>query len=317
MLATPDTHLFLQVLGLFCICVMMAISAARPQIEEGEYHTHTKPGDVAALCLIGGAPGRMEDMARKYLQDVKEFRNDHRGLLTFTGYYRGIRITLATSGMGVPSLGIVLPELIRSGARIFIRVGTCGSLIPNSQPGESIIISGARMWDGASILWVPFWKRWWYKLFGLKSNSEVTKALIEAAEAAGPLYRAHVGKQGTTSDFNTGQARPGLFDEIPWTMRLRHWFCMKTGLINCYSMEMAGLLAYLGFKAGGLPGGGVEGIVADRVDDEFADKETQAIAQDRAAYIALEAAVRLARCQALGKFLRGEYPRYSFLAKAA
>src|SRR4051812_21750247 len=105
-----------------------------------QYHLHTGPNDLAPICLIGGAPGRMEMIAKKFLTKVKRFKNEHRGLSSYTGYYGKQLVSLTTSGMGVASLGIVLPEAILSGARIFIRVGSCGSLIAESKPGESIIV---------------------------------------------------------------------------------------------------------------------------------------------------------------------------------
>ena len=104
--------------------------ADRPTSDRGvQYHTHTGPNDLAALCLIVGAPGRADMIAAKYLQNARRFSNDTRGLVSHTGKYRDVEVSVTTSGMGGPSMGIVLPEAVRSGARIFIRVGSCGSLI--------------------------------------------------------------------------------------------------------------------------------------------------------------------------------------------
>src|SRR4051812_42513272 len=91
-----------------------------------QYHTHTSEGDLSALCLIVGAPGRALMIAENYLDRPRRFSNEHRGLTSYTGEYKGVEISVTTSGMGGPSMGIVLPEAVRSGARLFIRVGTCG-----------------------------------------------------------------------------------------------------------------------------------------------------------------------------------------------
>lgn len=281
-------------------------NADRPQTDSAEeYHTHTRKGDVAEICIIGGAPGRMKDMAEKSLTDVKFFNNGHRGILTFTGYYKGVRLTLATSGMGVPYIGIVMPELIRCGARIFIRIGSCGCLVKHSKPGDAMIVNRARLWDGVSPKWVPWWKRLWHAIVGIPSDHRVTAALEKAAQLVPKLGQVHIGAQGTTSDFYTGQTRPGLFGEIPWFLRFRHWFCMLTGWIKCYSMEMAGMLAFCRYKAGGLPAGGVEAVYANRHTGEFAP-----LGEEFCASIVLEAAVILAGDESLRPFLTGEFPVY-------
>ena len=279
--------------------------ADRPIVANTEYHTHTGPGDVAPICIVGGAPGRMKAMAEKYLSEFTCFENEHRGILTFDGLYKGVRVTLSTSGMGVPYVGIILPELIRSGARIIIRVGSCGSLIKESNPGDAIIVNRARLWDGVSSQWVPWRKRFWHWLAGINSDQRVTDALLTAAACVSMEEKAFIGTQGTTSDFNTGQARPGLFGEISWFLKLRHWFSMKTGLIQCYSMEMAGLLAFCRYKAGGLPAGGIEAVFANRWTNEF-----EAKGEDFIARIALEAAVILSRDRTLEPFLSGTFPTY-------
>jgi uridine phosphorylase len=272
-----------------------------------EYHTHTGPDDVAPICIIGGAPGRMQAMAEKYLTDFICYNNEHRGILTFTGLYQGVRVSLSTSGMGVPYMGIVLPELIRSGARIFIRVGSCGSLIKYSRPGDAIIVDQSRGWDGVSPQWVPWWRRFWHRVVGMKSDPVVTGALFQAGVAMASAFRKQVfvGKQGTTSDFYTGQARPGLFGEVPLFQRLRHWFSMKTGHIQCYSMEMAGLLAFCRYKAGRLPASGIEAVFANRWNNEFGVE-----GEDLIARIALAAAVILAHDERMERFMTGDYPRY-------
>src|SRR6187399_2900516 len=127
--------------------------ATTPRAGSLEYHTHTGPGDLAALCLIVGAPGRADMIASKYLRKAKRFSNDHRGLVSYTGKYKGTEVSVTTSGMGGPSMGIVLPEAVRSGARIFIRVGSCGSLIRASKIGDVIIPTAAIRYDRTALDW--------------------------------------------------------------------------------------------------------------------------------------------------------------------
>ena len=130
--------------------------ADRPKAQGGvSYHTHTGPHDLAAMCLIVGAPGRADMIAENYLKGARRFSNEARGLVSLTGKYRDVDISVTTSGMGGPSMGIVLPEAVRSGARMFIRVGSCGSLVRESKIGDVIIPTAAIRFDRTADDWAP------------------------------------------------------------------------------------------------------------------------------------------------------------------
>jgi len=138
------------------ILVAIMAGANSPKAAGGvSYHTHTGPHDLAAMCLIVGAPGRADMIAAKYLTGSRRFSNDARGLVSHTGNYRDIEISVTTSGMGGPSMGIVLPEAVQSGARIFIRVGSCGSLVRESKIGDVIIPTAAIRFDRTADDWAP------------------------------------------------------------------------------------------------------------------------------------------------------------------
>ena len=76
--------------------------------------------------------------------------NDHRGLLGFTGTYRGTPVSVQTSGMGTPSMSIVAEELLRLGAKRLIRVGTCGGIASGLKTGDLVIATAACPVDGAT-----------------------------------------------------------------------------------------------------------------------------------------------------------------------
>lgn len=98
-------------------------------------------GEVAERVIIGGDPARAEQLA-SLLEDPK-LVNSNRGLLTYTGNYRGVPVTVATHGIGGPSSAIVVEELVMLGAKVIIRFGTCGAMVKGLGIGDVIIPTGA------------------------------------------------------------------------------------------------------------------------------------------------------------------------------
>ena len=91
-------------------------------------HIGAAPGDIAETVLLPGDPYRAKWAAETFLSDVRQV-NSVRGMLGFTGTWRGNRVTVQGSGMGMPSLSIYANELIRDfGARTLIRIGSCGGM---------------------------------------------------------------------------------------------------------------------------------------------------------------------------------------------
>lgn len=91
-------------------------------------HIGAEAGDVAETVLMPGDPYRAKWAAETYLDDAK-LVNDTRGMLGYTGTWKGHRVTVQGSGMGMPSLSIYANELIRDyGAKTLIRIGSCGSM---------------------------------------------------------------------------------------------------------------------------------------------------------------------------------------------
>lgn len=93
-------------------------------------HIGAKPGEIADTVLLPGDPLRARWAAQTFLEDPVCV-NEVRGMLGFTGSWRGHRVTIQGSGMGMPSMAIYAHELIRDyGARTLIRIGSCGALRP-------------------------------------------------------------------------------------------------------------------------------------------------------------------------------------------
>jgi 5'-methylthioadenosine phosphorylase len=104
-------------------------------------HILANPEDIAKRVVIAGDPARVKQLAGM-LKEVK-LVNSNRGYLTYTGYYNSIPITIATHGVGAPSLAIVVEELRILGAEIIVRLGTTGAMVKEIDIGDIIIPTGA------------------------------------------------------------------------------------------------------------------------------------------------------------------------------
>ena len=91
-------------------------------------HNSAKMGDIAKTVLMPGDPLRAKVIAETYLTDVVCY-NTVRNMLGFTGYYKGKRVSVQGSGMGIPSIGIYSYELFNMyGVENIIRVGSAGGI---------------------------------------------------------------------------------------------------------------------------------------------------------------------------------------------
>jgi purine-nucleoside phosphorylase len=91
-------------------------------------HIDAAPGAIADTVLLPGDPLRARHIAREFLTDVVEV-NTRRNMLGYTGHYRGMRVSVMGSGMGIPSCAIYATELAQLyGVRRIVRVGTCGGV---------------------------------------------------------------------------------------------------------------------------------------------------------------------------------------------
>ena len=95
-----------------------------------QIHLRAEEGDYAPLVLLPGDPDRATRIAASFDGglEASQLVNDHRGMLGYTGTFQGTPVSVQTSGMGTPSLSIVVEELLRLGARRLIRVGTTGGI---------------------------------------------------------------------------------------------------------------------------------------------------------------------------------------------
>lgn len=120
----------------------------------GEAHIKCEKKDISEKIILVGNPDRAKIINDEFLENGK-LVNKYRALLTYTGFYKNLRVTVATTGMGSPSAAIVLEELIKLGGKVFIRVGSAGGINPNIQTGDIVIATASIRDDGTSRKYLP------------------------------------------------------------------------------------------------------------------------------------------------------------------
>lgn len=106
-------------------------------------HIGANKGDIAESILLPGDPLRAKFIADNFLEDVTCY-NEVRGMYGYTGTYKGKRVSVQGTGMGVPSISIYTHELINEyGVKNLIRVGTCGAIQKDVKVRDVIIAMSA------------------------------------------------------------------------------------------------------------------------------------------------------------------------------
>lgn len=104
-------------------------------------HIEAKEGQIAEIVFMPGDPLRAKFMVEKYLTDAVMF-NDDRNMFGYTGFYKGKRISVMGSGMGMASMGIYSYELFNFyNVKQIIRVGTCGSVSADINVGDVVLVN--------------------------------------------------------------------------------------------------------------------------------------------------------------------------------
>ena len=103
-------------------------------------HIAAKQGEIADIVLLPGDPLRAKFIAETFLEDVICY-NEVRGMYGFTGTYKGRRISVQGTGMGMPSTAIYVTELMQEyGVQKLIRVGTCGAIQEDVKLRDLILV---------------------------------------------------------------------------------------------------------------------------------------------------------------------------------
>lgn len=250
------------------------------------YHIGFGKDDLGAspplIALLSGDPSRAQHIAQAAPGVTFEKKlSENRGLNSYLARLpNGRRFISATSGMGAPSLSIVVNELAQVGIRVIIRVGTSGSIQSDVKMGSVVISRAALCRQGAADDIAP-------KEYPAAANPFLTVALVNAARELKADW--HIGITASVDTFFEGQERS---ESSANKALLRHIRGMTEeyrglGILN-YEME-AGTL----FKMGSvyhIATACICGIIAARTESEIPDLA----AKDRAVRDAIAVALRAA-----------------------
>ena len=147
-------------------------------------HISAAYGDISPNVLLPGDPMRARYIAEQYLENVFCI-NEIRGMHGYTGTYKGKKISVMATGMGVPSIMIYATELCRDyGCKRLVRIGTCGAVCEKINVGDLILSTSTSTTSAINVYDLP-------GLFAPTADFELTHRAYHLAEAAGVKF--HVG----------------------------------------------------------------------------------------------------------------------------
>ena len=190
-------------------------------------HINAKLGDFGQTVLMPGDPLRAKYIAENFLENPV-LVNNVRGVQGYTGTYKGVKIRVMASGMGIPSIGIYSYELFNAfGVKNIMRIGSAGSINMGIKVRDIVIAQGACT-DSNFIHQ--------YHLdgtFAPIASWEMLRTAVETCEELGATY--HVGNVLSTDNFyNDDEGVPEVLQTVP------SW--QKMGVMAC-EMEASGLYA--------------------------------------------------------------------------
>lgn len=192
-----------------------------------EYHINLEAGEVGEYVILPGDPGRCAKIAAYF--DEAKLITSNREYTTYTGYLKGKKVSVTSTGIGGASAAIALEELVHIGAKTFIRVGTSGGMQPEVLGGDLVIATGAIRLDGTSKEYAPI-------EYPAVPDYSIVMALKAAAEEIQARY--HLGVVQCKDSFY-GQHSP---DSMPIASQLNaNWEAyIRTGALTS-EMESATL----------------------------------------------------------------------------
>lgn len=155
-------------------------------------HTNLTEDDISKYVFLPGSPQRVDRIA-KYLTNPF-FIAENREHRTFGGYLENQLVIITSTGMGGPSTCIALEELVKLGAKVFIRIGTCATTNEGVHRGDVIVPTGAVRMDGTSLHYAPL-------EYPALPDFDLLTRLVKSASAA--EYPYHSGVVITRDSFYT------------------------------------------------------------------------------------------------------------------
>ena len=247
-----------------------------------QYHIGASPGDLAQYILLCGDPARAKKIARLFDEGSIRFEGNHREFVTFTGTFKGIPVTVMSTGIGTDNTEIAVIEAAQCVERpVFIRVGSCGSIKEGVMMGDLVISQFAIARENTSSFYLPPGNP-------VEGSYPVVQALTRAAEQL--RYNHHVGGTCSTSSFYGGQCRevPGF--PIRQEAKGDRVFpiLLARGVLN-FEMETSLLYTLAEISTRGIMAGTVCAVYAERHSKEGFDQEAMDKAETRCITTSLKA----------------------------
>jgi uridine phosphorylase len=241
---------------------------------ERQYHTDLGPGELAQYILLPGDPARTAKIATKL--DSIELERRNREFASVTGTYKGLPVSIVSTGIGTDNVEIVIAEILAITERpTLIRVGSSGGLQPETRAGDVCITTGAVRLETTTN---------WYVSDGYPAvaHHEAVGALIEAAQRLG--HRHHVGITATAPGFFGAQGRP--IPQLPIRYPDLAAEMARQHVMN-FEMEASALLVLAGLA--GCRAGVVCAVFAERTTGSFPTGAAKDAAEDACVETGLEA----------------------------
>ena len=234
-------------------------------------HINAPAGAFAKTVLLPGDPKRAKYIAEKFLQDA-ELVNDVRGVQGYTGYYKGIKVSVMASGMGMPSMGIYSYELFNAyDVQNIIRVGSIGSINEDVNLKDIVVATSASTNSN-------YGKQ--FHLDGIISGAasyKLVKKVDEVVERMGLNSKVRFGQILSSDTFYTDEKE----NDLKWA---------KMGVIG---VEMEGYSLYLNAARAGKNALCMATVSDQLVKKQYLTAEERQLSFDEMLTVALEAAIEL------------------------
>ncbi len=246
---------------------MTDISAADAPLTGGrQYHIALERGELAEYVLLVGDPGRVAKVAERF--DTIELERTNREFATVTGTFRGMRVSVISTGIGTDNVEIVLAEVVEiTDQPTLIRIGSSGALLPEIEMGDLVVSIGAVRLENTSDFYV-------HPGYPAIAHRDVVWALEAACRKLG--VRHHVGMTATASGFYAPQGRamrtlPVRYPELAEDLRRQ----------RVANLEMESSVLFVLAGLAGLRAGTVCATYAQRVDGTFLEGAAKEAAEAR------------------------------------
>ena len=234
-------------------------------------HINAPAGAFAKTVLLPGDPKRAKYVAEKFLENA-ELVNDVRGVQGYTGYYKGVRVSVMASGMGIPSMGIYSYELFNGyDVENIIRVGSIGSINENVNLKDIVVATSASTNSN-------YGKN--FHLDGIISGAASYKLIKEVDEV--------VSKMGLESKVKFGQI---LSSDTFYTDEVEN--DLKWAKMGVIGVEMEGYALYLNAARSGKNALVLATVSDQLIKKEHLSAEERQLSFDEMLTIALETAALL------------------------